>query len=84
MAQCHRQLTEHPEHPTDTLIEPIIKLSQIIIRVNEHFSLDDIDNTEIKGERMLEQSTISFCNEIESLKRSVPAQHKQNGRSTVE
>lgn len=41
----------------------MVKLCELCSRVNDHFSYDDVDNSEIEGEMMLELSTSSFRKE---------------------
>jgi hypothetical protein len=53
---------------TDILISPLIKTSELLSRVNDHFSYSDIDNAEIRGDTLLEMSSNSFLAELEHIK----------------
>ncbi|KAF2831676.1 hypothetical protein CC86DRAFT_142368 [Ophiobolus disseminans] len=56
--------------PTDALIRPLIQTSELLSRVNTHFSYDDIEHTDVKGEMMLEISTSSFLGDLAHIKDS--------------
>jgi hypothetical protein len=56
--------------PTDALIRPLIQASELLSRVNAHFSYDDLDNADIKGELMLDFSVTSFLREVNHIKSS--------------
>ncbi|KAF2652369.1 hypothetical protein K491DRAFT_577449, partial [Lophiostoma macrostomum CBS 122681] len=78
MVQCYQSLSTKPEYPSDTLIAPMIQSSELMCRVCEHFSYNDIPNADIKGQMMLESATSSFCSEMERIKDSVPMEHRKH------
>lgn len=80
MAESYQHFAQHPEYPTDGLIAPFISLCELISRVSEYFSYDDIDNADIQGERLIEMATSNFHGELERIKGVVPAPHKDNGQ----
>jgi hypothetical protein len=67
MAQCCDAFDASPV-PTDVLIRPLIKASELMSRVSDQFSYDDIDNTEIKGEMLLEMAVTVFLAELKQIK----------------
>jgi hypothetical protein len=67
MAQCCDAFVESSVS-TDVLIRPLIKTSELLSRVNDHFSYDDIDNTDVKGEILLEMSVTNFLAELKYIK----------------
>lgn len=56
--------------PTDALISPLVKASELISRINDHFSYDDIESADVQGDLMLEMSTTNFHEELKRLKES--------------
>jgi hypothetical protein len=80
MVWCYQSLAKDPEHPTDTLIAPLIQLSELIIRVNEHFSYDNIEDADIKGEMLLVMAMNNFHHELERIKEAVPPTHSFNSK----
>ncbi|KAF1935721.1 hypothetical protein EJ02DRAFT_415320, partial [Clathrospora elynae] len=55
---------------TDKFIPPMIQSCELISRVNDHFSYDDIENSEVNGELMLEMSTSNFRKELKRIRDS--------------
>lgn len=78
MAQCYQSLKDHPEQPTDALIAPLIRLSDLTCRVSDFFSYDDVENSDSKGEMMLEISASNFRSELVRIKENIPESLKQN------
>jgi hypothetical protein len=76
--QCYQHIAEQSKRPTDALIAPLIQLSELICRVNDHFSYDDIDNAEFAGEMMLEMAMKNFQTELERIRDAVPRSLSQN------
>jgi hypothetical protein len=81
MASCCRFLTENQEQPTDALIAPLIRMSELMSRINDFFSYDDIDYAIIKGDMVLEMSMANFCRELGSIKDTIPSACRQNSES---
>jgi hypothetical protein len=50
--------------PSDALIIPLLKASELMSRVHDHFSLSDIDNADVKGDILLSMSTNNFLAEL--------------------
>ncbi|ORY11723.1 hypothetical protein BCR34DRAFT_316920 [Clohesyomyces aquaticus] len=78
MGLCCQSLTEHCEAPTDTLIPPLVQGSDLMYRVSEYYSYDDIDSADVRGEMFLEMSTQSFRRELEVIREAVPSSAKEN------
>jgi hypothetical protein len=55
---------------TDILIRPLTKITELMSRVNDHFSYPDIDDAEVRGEMMLDMSATSFLAELSHIKES--------------
>ncbi|KAL6702475.1 hypothetical protein ACN47E_001630 [Coniothyrium glycines] len=56
--------------PTDALISPMIQLCELWCRVNDYFSYDDMEYTEIHGEMILNISSTGFRREVQRIKDS--------------
>lgn len=71
--------------PTDALIRPFIQTSELLSRINTHFSYDDIENADVKGEMMLEISANSFLGELAHIKDSASSSPllNQNSKSRI-
>ncbi|KAH7372288.1 hypothetical protein BKA66DRAFT_572409 [Pyrenochaeta sp. MPI-SDFR-AT-0127] len=67
MAQCCDTFAQS-SIPTDTLISPLIKACELVSRVNDYFSYDDIENADVRGELMLEIATSNFRRELALVK----------------
>jgi hypothetical protein len=82
MAQCCERLANSTLH-TDALITPYVQLSELVARVNEFFSYDDLENAEFRGNVMLEMATNNFHTELERIKSSMLMKDiiKQNSRT---
>lgn len=78
MAKCCKSLAVRQEQPTDALIGPLIRMSELMCRINDHFSYDDVDDAEIKGDLMLEMSMSNFRSELERIKNSISSSMRQN------
>lgn len=78
MAQCCRSLAEGKEYASDEVITPIIHSSELMSRVSDYFSYDDIENADVKGEVMLGMSIANFRSEAERIRNATPASLKAN------
>ncbi|KAF2035936.1 hypothetical protein EK21DRAFT_106773 [Setomelanomma holmii] len=58
---------------TDALIRPLIQSCELLSRVNAHFSYDDIDNADVKGELLLDITVTSFLREKKLIQDSISA-----------
>jgi hypothetical protein len=54
--------------PSDALVIPLLKASELLSRVHDHFSLSDIDNADVKGDILLSMSTNNFLAELTHIK----------------
>jgi len=73
MTQCCQQLAERQEYASDSLVTPLVNMAELMCRINDYFSYDDIDNAEVKGESLIQLSTVSFQSELDRLVESIPA-----------
>lgn len=53
---------------SDAMISPVMKASELLSRVHDHFSLSDIDNADVKGDILLSMSTQNFLAELKHMK----------------
>lgn len=78
-ARACQSFTQDPEYPSDTLIAPLIHSSELMCRINDYYSYDEIHDTEIHGETMIELSTNNFTAELQRLRDVTPkAAHKNS------
>jgi len=81
MTRCCEFLSKQQENPTDALITPLIRLSELMGRINEHFSYDDVDDADIQGEPMLQMSMVSFRSELDVIVNAIPPDVRENSTS---
>ncbi|KAJ4372061.1 hypothetical protein N0V83_003834 [Neocucurbitaria cava] len=67
MAECCNSFIGSPI-ATDVLITPLVQLCELASRVSEHFFYDDIENSEIKGELIIQMSIHGFRKELLRIK----------------
>lgn len=72
MAQCCESF-KHSCALTDVLISPMVQLCELWSRVNDHFSYDNIEYTEVHGELMLSMLTTTFRQEVKRIRDSIVA-----------
>jgi hypothetical protein len=82
MAQCCDAFID-PSVSTDALILPLIQASELLSRINVHFSYDDTDNSDIRGELMLDISATSFLGELKRVKEATPTTVQKNSQFTL-
>lgn len=73
-------LSQTPEHPSDILIAPLIHTSELICRINDHFSYDEIRDSDIVGETMIELSVKNFSTELQRLRDTTPEAARTNSK----
>ncbi|PVI02420.1 hypothetical protein DM02DRAFT_701928 [Periconia macrospinosa] len=78
MAQCCRNVASRQEYPSDVLILPLIQLSELMCRINDIFSYDDIENADVKGDMMLDMSITNFSSELDRIQDAVAPSVRQN------
>ena len=83
IARACQNFSHQPEHPSDLLIAPLIQLSELLCRVNDHFSYDNIEDSDIHGDINLEASTSNFSAELRRLRDAMPASIQENSTSTL-
>jgi hypothetical protein len=79
LARHCQSLTSLPSCPSDSLIGPLVHLSDLMCRITEYFSYDEIAFSEINGDAALELSTGNFRREFQRLQDSLPEILGQNG-----
>ena len=78
LARLCQSFADHPEHPSDSLIPPLVHLSEFMCRINDYFSYDEIQDSEIRGESALNMSTSNFRSELQRLQDFMPEHARQN------
>ena len=71
MEQCCRHLADCQEYASDTIITPLIQLSALLCRVNNYFSYDDVENSEVNGQAVVQLSVGNFENELARINESI-------------
>jgi hypothetical protein len=79
LARYCQSFTEQPECPSDVFIGPLVHTSDLMCRITEYFSYDEIAFSEINGDSVLELSTSNFRRELQRLQDSMPDLLKQHG-----
>lgn len=80
LARHCQSLAEQAEYPSDALIAPLVRLSELMCRISDYFSYDEIAYSEITGELALDLSTSNFRTELQRLQESMPESVRQNSR----
>jgi hypothetical protein len=78
IARACQSFTQQPDCPTDTLIAPILNACELLCRVNDFYSYDDIETSEVIGESTIDISTCNFRAELQQLRDTLPAAIMQN------
>jgi hypothetical protein len=78
IARACQSFSQRPEYPSDLLITPLVQSSELMCRINDYFSYDDIEDSEIRGETMLKLSTTNFSAELQRLRDATPEPVKMN------
>lgn len=83
LARNCQSFADHPEHSSDILIAPLIRLSELKRRISDYFSYDEIEFSEINGEAMLDLSTSNFRSELQRLEDSLPEGVRKNSEFSL-
>ncbi|KAF1937625.1 hypothetical protein EJ02DRAFT_49743 [Clathrospora elynae] len=78
LARHCQSFIERPEYTSDALISPLVRLSDLMCRITEYFSYDEILYSEANGDSALEMSTSNFRNELQRLQDSISDSVRQN------
>jgi hypothetical protein len=78
IARACQSFFQRPEYPSDLLITPLVQASELMCRINDYFSYDEIEDSEIRGETMLKLSTTNFSAELQRFRDSIPEPVKMN------
>ncbi|KAF2030238.1 hypothetical protein EK21DRAFT_66021 [Setomelanomma holmii] len=78
IARAYQSFSEQPQHPSDLLIAPLVQLGDLICRINDYFSYDNIEDSEINGETLLVLSTNNFRTELLHFRESLPESIRRN------
>jgi hypothetical protein len=76
--QCCLYLRQKKEFPTDELIWHFVRNQELSRRIQDTFSYDDLDNTEIRGEQCTNTTAKSFLSDLDNLLREVPPSLQDN------
>ncbi|KAF2260070.1 hypothetical protein CC78DRAFT_536671 [Lojkania enalia] len=78
MAQCSALLGQELREPTDALISPLIRLSELLCRVNDSFSYDDVASADIRGDMIIDLSISNFRGELDRIRQTLPIKVMEN------
>jgi hypothetical protein len=78
LARASQAFSQRPEFDSDLLIAPLVQSSELICRISDYFSYDEIEDSEINGETLLKMSTDNFSAEIQRLRDAIPESIKGN------
>ena len=84
LARYCQSFTERPEFPSDALIAPLVHIGDLMCRITDYFSYDDVAFSDIKGDSALELSTSNFRSELQRIEDSMPDSLKQHGTFHVD
>lgn len=76
--QCCQSLANRELVPTDALIAPMIRMSDLMCRINDYFRTTTSRTLEVQGESLLDMSMKSFREELERIIDSTPSSIRQN------
>jgi hypothetical protein len=79
LARACQSFQQRPECPTDLLISPLVQLSELMCRINDYFSYDNIEESELKGDTILDLSTNNFSTEYQRMRDGMSDSVAQNG-----
>lgn len=80
ISQCCALLAQKKELLTDELISYFVRNQELSRRVQDTFSYDDLDNTEIRGEQITNITTRSLLSELDSFQSTVPDSLRHNSK----
>jgi len=84
MEQCCVGLAQKKEFSTDELIRYFVRSQELSLRVQDTFSYDDLDNTEIRGEQITSLTTRSLLSELDHVESTVPQNLRDNITLTLD
>jgi hypothetical protein len=72
LARACQDFSQRPEFDSDLLITPLVQSSELMCRINDCFSYDEIEDSDTNGETLLKLSTNNFSAEIQRLRDAIP------------
>ncbi|KAH5278832.1 hypothetical protein HBI23_049720 [Parastagonospora nodorum] len=78
LARACQDFSQRPEFDSDLLITPLVQSSELMCRINDCFSYDEIEDSDINGETLLKLSTNNFSAEIQRLRDAIPESIRGN------
>lgn len=78
LARACQSFSRQPYHPTDTLIAPLLNACELMCRINDFYSYDDIELSEVNGEAAIEVATNTFTAELRQLRDALHRSMVQN------
>lgn len=73
MAECCRELSSSEnEYSTDKLIEPLIRLQDLMCRVSDAFGYYDTDEASVHGDGAIQHTAGCFLRELTSIRDAFP------------
>ncbi|EAT91232.1 hypothetical protein SNOG_01583 [Parastagonospora nodorum SN15] len=78
LARACQDFSQRPEFDSDLLITPLVQSSELMCRINDCFSYDEIEDSDINGDTLLKLSTNNFSAEIQRLRDAIPESIRGN------
>jgi hypothetical protein len=79
ITRASQSIVQASECPSDLLIPPLVQLGELMCRINDYFSYDNVDDSEVNGDTLVELSTSNFRNELQRFRDSLPESVRRNG-----
>jgi hypothetical protein len=83
LARACQSFTQNPQYPSDVLIAPLVQLNELMCRVSDYFSYDNVEEAELHGETILDLSTKNFSAEHQRMRDAMSESIAQNGMCTL-
>jgi hypothetical protein len=80
MDYCCRLLGELKEYQTDKLIPHLVRNQELSCRIADTFSYDDLNNSELRGEFLVNLTSETFIRELDRLQLEVPLDLQKNSK----
>lgn len=80
LARLRQSFVEQPSQPSDHLIPTLIDVTELMCQINDYFSYDEIEDSEVKGDAAVDLAAKNFRRELQRLRDRMSEPVKQNGK----
>jgi hypothetical protein len=80
ISRACQSFSQRPEYPSDFLIAPLVQSSELLCRISDYFSYDDIESSDINSETVLKLSVNNFSAELQRLRDATPQSVRNNSK----